>query len=106
LVDTLKTNQKFLGYPWNFRRGDIDIALLQEDEAPFKEKLKWALRDIRNWLLTIAGSDPMLRRAIIEEWEKIVGENEKDLTNASFFLKGGYIELVVGALGEFQTAVF
>lgn len=106
LSDTLKTSQKFLGYPWSFRKGDIDIALLQEDDSPFKEKLREALRDIRDWLLTFSGNNALLRRAIIEEWEKIVGENESDLTNASFFLKGGYIELVVGAMGEFQTAVF
>ena len=106
LSDTLKTSQKFLGYPWNFRKGDIDIALLQEDDSPFKEKLRIALRDIRDWLVLFSGNSPTLRKAIIDEWEKIVGENEKDLTNASFFLKGGYIELVVGAMGEFQTAVF
>jgi hypothetical protein len=39
--------------------------------------------------------------AIEEEWNKIVSENYTDLTSTSFFLKGGYIELVVGALGEF-----
>ena len=106
LSDTLKTSQKFLGYPWSFRKGDIEIALLQADDAPFKERLRKALRDIRDWLLAFAGNSSPLRRAIIEEWEKIVGKNETDLTNASFFLKGGYIELVVGAMGEFQTAVF
>jgi hypothetical protein len=36
----------------------------------------------------------------------VVGIEYNNLTNAKFFLKGGYIELVVGALGEFQTAVF
>lgn len=106
LADTLQTNSKYLGYPWNFRKGDIDIAILQEDEAPFKAKLTRALRDIREWLVGFANGNPMLRDSIIEEWEKIVGENERDLTNASFFLKGGYIELVVGAMGEFQTAVY
>jgi hypothetical protein len=101
LADTLQTSSKYLGYPWNFRKGDIDIAILQEDEALFKAKLTRALRDIREWLVGFANGNPMLRDSIIEEWEKIVGENERDLTNASFFLKGGYIELVVGAMGEF-----
>jgi hypothetical protein len=39
LVDTLKTNQTFLGYPWNFRKGDVELAVLQNDTAPFKQKL-------------------------------------------------------------------
>lgn len=106
LADTLKTSQKYLGYPWNFRKGDVDIAILQEDEAPFKERMRKALRDIRDWMLSYATNSPILKQAILEEWEKLVGQNESDLTNASFFLKGGYIELVVGAMGEFQTAVF
>jgi hypothetical protein len=101
LTDTLKTSQKFLGYPWNFRKEDAKIAAELTDEAPFRKKLQSALRDIREWLTSFAGGNEPLRRAISEEWEKIVGENERDLLNASFFLKGGYIELVVGAMGEF-----
>jgi hypothetical protein len=90
-----------LGYPWNFRKEDAKIAAELTDETPFRKKLQSALRDIREWLTSFAGGNEPLRRAISEEWEKIVGENERDLLNASFFLKGGYIELVVGAMGEF-----
>ena len=104
--EVFSTEKKYLGYPWNFRKGDIELAELQNDQDAFRQRLIQALRDIKSWLIIQIGPDPDLRQSLIEEWGKVIGEKEGELTNASFFLKGGYIELVVGALGEFQTAVF
>ena len=106
LSDTLKTSQKFLGYPWNFNTADVKRAIEEGAESQFRQKLIESLDTIRDWLLEVAGTTEQLRVAIKEEWDKVVGEEYSNLTNAKFFLKGGYIELVVGALGEFQVAVF
>lgn len=106
IVDKLKISQKFLGYPWNFNASDVKKAINEGEEAPFRQSLIEALEVIKDWLLSNAGTTQELRIAINEEWDKVVGKEYNNLTNAKFFLKGGYIELVVGALGEFQVAVF
>lgn len=106
IAEKLRISENFLGYPWNFNKHDIETAIEAGNESYFHETLIKALHTIQDWLLLIAGTTPELKRAIIEEWNKVVGDEYSDLTNAKFFLKGGYIDLVVGALGEFQTAVF
>jgi hypothetical protein len=60
------------------------------------------LEIIKDWLFSmVPPGHRILEDALEEEWFKIVSYKYKDLTNANFFLKGGYIDLVVGALGEF-----
>ena len=90
-----------LGYPWNFNTSDVERAIAEGEDGAFRKVLTDSLDDIKEWLLDTAGTTSELREAIKEEWEKVVGQEYSNLTNASFFLKGGYIELVVGALGEF-----
>lgn len=108
IKDRLRINQKFLGYPWNFDKNDVQRATELGAESEMQIRLKQALDIIKAWLMEqIQGQDEqnLLHNAIEEEWNKIVSENYTDLTNASFFFKGGYVDLVVGALGEFQAAV-
>lgn len=108
IKDKLRISQKFLGYPWNFDIKDVRRAEELGPNSELQMRLKQALDIIKHWLLAqIQGPDSnnIMHDAIEEEWNKIVSENYTDLTNTSFFLKGGYIDQVVGALGEFQAAV-
>lgn len=109
LKEQMRLDEKFLGYPWNFDKSDVTRAVAAGEGSALQQKLVEALRIIEKWLkglLPGGDSKSAWDQAITTEWNKIVSANYANLTDASFFLKGGYIDLVVGALGEFQAAVF
>jgi hypothetical protein len=51
IKDKLRTNQKFLGYPWNFDTKDIRRAQELGPNSELQMRLKQALDIIKHWLL-------------------------------------------------------
>ena len=95
--------------PIEFRSGPFQYTIEELREKDLAGDIK-ALQDIsnkiQNFIFNVlgAGASSYMKYAIEEVWGQKMGNN---LLNISFFTGGDkWISNVVGAMGEFQTAVF
>ena len=95
--------------PIEFRSGPFQYTIEELREKDLAGDIK-ALQDIsnkiQNFIFNVlgAGASSYMKYAIEEVWGQKMGNN---LLNISFFTGGDkWINNVVGAMGEFQTAVF
>lgn len=108
LQNTFKTLQKtqlVLGTadqstPFDFKKEDIDSAIAGSDV-----QIKQALKNIREFIylkMGIANGSQELKTAYNQTWKNTI---EGDLYKSAFFLKGGNLNYLAGAFGEYQTAM-
>mgnify|MGYP002677794544 CR=1 FL=1 len=105
-LKALQTTQLVLGEegqstPFSLKKQDIDNAEKSGDAARIKE----ALSEIRSFLFEKVGikngtSD--LKKAFYKTWKDTI---EGDIRKSAFFLKGGNLNYLAGAFGEYQTAL-
>lgn len=94
---------------YEFRTGPFQYTMDELRAMDLKRDSK-ALSDIsltiKNFIFNdlSVGASPLMKQAIEEVWNQKMGSN---LLNISFFTGGeGWTNHVIGALGEFQTAIF
>lgn len=109
LQNTFKTLQKtqlVLGTadqstPFDFKKEDIDSAIASGSDVQIKQ----ALKNIREFIylkMGIANGSQELKTAYNQTWKNTI---EGDLYKSAFFLKGGNLNYLAGAFGEYQTAM-
>lgn len=103
----VRGSQNYLGFPWSFIKKDLEQALKNENtKLILNEQLVKANQQIYDFLLSLC-SQSDTKQAIKEEWYRVTGGSRNVVTlETNFFMKGGYIQTVIGALGEFQMALF
>lgn len=93
-------------FPWGFRKADIDEAVKTMEPSQLKEGIKTAIEVVKDYIFNTLGNGASenMKKAIKLTWTNIMGPNDQNLANFSFFSKG-FINSIIGALGEFQTAL-
>lgn len=89
-------------FPWGYTAKEIEQISKTESPSVLQSKLDKALEVIKNFVTKElgAGASPMLEQAITETWNVSLGVNNQ----LAFFSKG-FENSVIGALGEFQSAL-
>lgn len=88
---------------------DIKTALESKDPQ-LKEQMRQKLEDARSKIRefiwnssNMSAASKEMQDAFKIVWDRNIGE--KDLTNLAFFEKGGVLNSMIGAFGEFQSAL-
>lgn len=93
--------------PFNYNVQDIRDAIKNKEGTSLLNELIQATEEIHSWIknhINYGALSPEMKRAFDEVWlQNISGpiQNEK----IAFFMKGGALNSLVGAFGEFQTAL-
>ena len=104
---SLKSGYTLVGGPNSpFRYTEEDIASA-ENNPSIEADINSALKDIKQFFLSpngmnIYNGSPALRSAFELTWRTNI---EAKFSQAAFFMKGGVLNYLIGALGEFQTAL-
>ena len=104
---SLKSGYTLVGGPNSpFRYTEEDIAGA-ENNPSIEADINSALKDIKQFFLSpngmnIHNGSPALRSAFELTWRTNI---EAKFSQAAFFMKGGVLNYLIGALGEFQTAL-
>ena len=104
---SLKSGYTLVGGPNSpFRYTEEDIASA-ENNPSIEADINSALKDIKQFFLSpngmnIHNGSPALRSAFELTWRTNI---EAKFSQAAFFMKGGVLNYLIGALGEFQTAL-
>lgn len=104
---SLKSGYTLVGGPNSpFRYTEEDIAGA-ENNPSIEADINSALKDIKQFFLSpngmnIHNGSPALRSAFELTWRTNI---ETKFSQAAFFMKGGVLNYLIGALGEFQTAL-
>lgn len=104
---SLKSGYTLVGGPNSpFRYTEEDIAGA-ENNPTIEADINSALKDIKQFFLSpngmnIHNGSPVLRSAFELTWRTNI---ETKFSQAAFFMKGGVLNYLIGALGEFQTAL-
>lgn len=104
---SLKSGYTLVGGPNSpFRYTEEDITGA-ENNPSIEADINSALKDIKQFFLSpngmnIHNGSPALRSAFELTWRTNI---EAKFSQAAFFMKGGVLNYLIGALGEFQTAL-
>lgn len=104
---SLKSGYTLVGGPNSpFRYTEEDIAGAESNPS-IEADINSALKDIKQFFLSpngmnIHNGSPALRSAFELTWRTNI---EAKFSQAAFFMKGGVLNYLIGALGEFQTAL-
>ena len=114
-VHTLKhkTSLEISNFPWGVKKEHLDAYLNSTDfnlVNGMREQLSRAFSEIKNYIFTElckGGSNQLLQAANIT-WNSLLSSSQYDLAITNFFggnAKGNFASAVIGAMGEFQTAL-
>ena len=99
-----------LDAPFRYTKEDVrNMARSKRKDHSEQKKLRQRLNEIKNFILKdlCAGASKPMKDAVKEVWEEKIGHRMSDLENGSFFMAGeGWLKNIIGAMGEFQNAVF
>ena len=104
---SLKSGYTLVGGPNSpFRYTEEDISGATNNSA-IEGDINSALKEIKQFFLSpngmnIHNGSPALRSAFELTWRTNI---EANFSQAAFFMKGGVLNYLIGALGEFQTAL-
>ena len=104
---SLKSGYTLVGGPNSpFKYTEEDIASA-ENNPSIEADINSALKEIKQFFLSpngmnIHNGSPALRSAFELTWRTNI---EAKFSQAAFFMKGGVLNYLIGALGEFQTAL-
>lgn len=90
------------GSIFSYKKEDLDLA---KKDPNIKNELKEAERQIYHYIWNASGisnASLEMKRAYIKVWETNIAG---DLNNLALFEKGGYLNLLAGAFGEFSGAL-
>ena len=105
--NSLKSGYTLVGGPNSpFRYTEEDITGAESNPS-IEADINSALKDIKQFFLSpngmnIHNGSPALRSAFELTWRTNI---EAKFSQAAFFMKGGVLNYLIGALGEFQTAL-
>lgn len=104
--ETLQKTQLVLGTadkstPFDFKKEDIDSAVVSGNDTQIKQALK-SIRELIYLKMGIVNGSQELKAAYNQTWKDTI---EGDLYKSAFFLKGGNLNYLTGAFGEYQTAM-
>ena len=92
---------KAKNFPWGYTAKDMEKLKNSTNQIELKKEIDLAIETVHNYILYTlgAGASPKMKKAIEKTWDDIM-KNE----GFSFFSKG-FLNSVIGALGEFQVAL-
>lgn len=105
LTEVFKVN--VASFPWGYKMKDLKQAQEEQDNSFLKEGVKKALETVRKFIINTLGQGASIemKTALERTWKELIGPQEASFLNFSFFSQGGnFVNGVIGALGEFQTA--
>ena len=93
------------GSIFSYTADDIHAAIALGEESELYKQLDMARQEVYNFIIEYSGYNQAsneMRQAVDNVWKRNI---EGNLTNLALFEKGGALNLLAGAFGEFQGAL-